>query len=180
MTCIVALKTSTGIIVAGDSAASNEYHSYPTGLSKVFRNDSMIIGYTSSFRMGQILEYKLNIPNHPANMSDLGYLVTHFIDALRECLSDSGFASRVEETERGGSFIMTYRNEIYYIGADYQVNTPKNGIASVGAGYEYALGSLHSTEGLKPIERVTKALNAASYYSPFVRLPFVAFEAPIK
>ena len=131
------------------------------------------MGFTTSFRMGQLLRYRLNPPRrHPAD--DINqYMVVDFINAVRECLKAGGWASKKEETERGGTFLVGYSGQLFTIDSDYQVGQPKDGFAAVGFGEDVALGALFATQGQDdPRERVLTALRAAERFSAGVRGPF--------
>lgn len=109
MTCIVGVETENSVIIAGDLGSSTRNTIDPTRLKKVFlkkypsenENNKMIIGYSSSFRMGQLLEYKLNIPEQEPFTLDLEYLSTVFIDEVRKVLKKGGF-TKIENNEESG------------------------------------------------------------------------------
>ena len=61
---------------------------------KVFRNGDFLMGFTTSFRMGQLLRYKLNPPRRHPDDRVAKYMVVDFIDAVRECLKAGGWASK--------------------------------------------------------------------------------------
>lgn len=143
MTCIIAVKTRYGIVMGGDSMSSDGYSNQRViSFKKVFRKGDMLIGYTTSFRMGQLLEHDLIIPKHPKDKSDIAYLVSDFIPAVRECLRDGGFAKVENNQEEGGQFLIVYHGEIYEVNSDFQVNCFANDFDVIGCGYQYALGAL--------------------------------------
>lgn len=57
MTCIVGLVDGDRVILGGDSAGIAGWHLQLRADEKVFRNGPYAIGFTTSFRMGQILRY---------------------------------------------------------------------------------------------------------------------------
>jgi len=65
MTVIIGIidKKNNKAIIAGDSAATDSWD-YQTKIKhpKVFRNGKFIIGYTHSFRLGDVLRYAFNPP----------------------------------------------------------------------------------------------------------------------
>lgn len=175
MTCIVALKHKGKVYMGGDSAGV-------AGLSVSTRLDhkvhiigkTILMGFTSSFRMGQLLAYSLKIPTHPKNMSTEKYLSTIFIDEIRRCLSDGGFSKNINGSESGGVFLIGYKGRIFNIFSDYQVAENIHPYSAVGCGSDLALGSLYSTNKLlAPNLRLKKALEAASEFSGGVRAPFI-------
>ncbi len=172
MTCIVGLVHEDEVYIGGDSASVGGWVVHETSLPKVFRRGEFIIGYTTSFRMGQILQYNLKIPQKNGG-SDQKFMVTVFAEAVRECLKDYGFAETKDNTESGGQFLVAFNQQLYYIGSDYQVNSYKEGYTAIGAGVEIALGALYAPTILtNPRERVKMALSAAAHHSIMVVPPF--------
>jgi len=90
MTCIVGfVDAKKNVYLGGDSAGVSGLDVTIRKDPKVFKKDEMVIGYTSSFRMGQLLCFKLKIPKQPSKMDDYEYLCTLFVDAVRKCLKDN-------------------------------------------------------------------------------------------
>jgi len=176
MTCIVGIETKDGVIMGGDSGSSNGYDYTATRLKKVFRRGLFLIGYTSSFRMGQILQYRLEVKKKPKDQDDLEYLATIFIDAVRKCLKDGGYKKTENEVEEGGTFLVGYNGKLYYVGSDFQVNSTRNGFDSVGCGKDFAKGALFASVGLPPKKRVKQALKAAGHFSTGVCGPYHIIE----
>jgi len=98
--------------------------------------------------------------------------VTEFVDAVRGCLKDGGWAQRSNDVETGGSFLVAHEGRLFSIQSDYQVGEAVRGYHAIGCGADYALGSLASTEHLPPEERVRKALECAELFNGGVRAPF--------
>ena len=172
MTCIVGIETNNGIVMGGDSAAAYEPQPHLRRDSKkVFERGDVLIGYTSSFRMGQLLQYRLEVPTHAKRYGDLEYLATVFADAVRDCLGVGGFKYVSSEQETGGQFLIGYRSRLYFMDPDFHVNSFRRGYHAVGCGAEYALGSLHNEAELTR-ESVVQALDAAATFSSFVCEPF--------
>ena len=83
MTCIAAyVDKEKNIWMGGDSIAYGNYEYNLISQPKVFLTHNMIIGYTSSFRMGQILQYDFDIPKHSPELTDNRYMVSVFIDKI--------------------------------------------------------------------------------------------------
>ncbi len=181
MTCIVGLEHGGKVWMGGDSAAlhrqtqSLEIRNEP----KVFRIGKMLIGFTSSFRMGQLLEHSLTIPTHPKGKDVTAYLCADFIDSVRKCFERGGFLSRKDGEESGGIFLLGYRKKLYVVYHDFQIGSVACGYNACGGGKDLALGSLHSTAGLveDPKRRVVMALEAASQFSAGVLPPFTIVSA---
>lgn len=171
MTCIVGLSTVEGVLIGADSAAVRGLEVRATSLPKVFRVGKFIIGYTSSFRMGQILQHHLKLKPQ-GEESDMEYMVRSFAESMRTALKDYGYMTVKDSSESGGTFLIGYGGQLYEVDADLQVNQYIDGLASVGCGSSYAMGALHALADLPPEQRVQKALEAAAYFSGGVIPPF--------
>lgn len=174
MTCIVAAVENDGtIFMGGDSAGVGAYYNMIAQVEpKVFRNGEYLMGYTTSFRMGQILEYKFKPPAIPDDKSLTEFMVTDFIDALRECFKDAGWVQIKDNREGGGTFLVGCRGHVFIIADEFNVLRMIGDISAVGCGGDFALGALHATEGRPAYERVKIALEAAQRLSAGVREPF--------
>lgn len=168
MTCIAAIAEKGVVYMGGDSAGVAGLSITIRADEKVFINNGFIFGFTSSFRMGQLLQYKFDPPKQKASQSDMAYMVTDFIDAVRKCFADNGFD---KNGNLGGTFLVGYNGRLYRIDSDYQVGIPSSGYDSVGCGHDLAKGSLFSTKG-KPEDRIKTSLEAAAKFSGGVEAPF--------
>lgn len=140
--------------------------------AKVFALGPYVMGFTSSFRMGQLLRYALD---PPALSGDLDrFMCTTFIDAVRTCLKNGGWARKDSEQEEGGTFLVGVNGRLFVIHDDYQVAESVDGYAAIGSGDEVALGALYATADspVPPCQRLTVALNAAAHHNGGVRGPF--------
>ncbi|MFW6016921.1 MAG: hypothetical protein ACOCRK_10825, partial [bacterium] len=131
-----------------------------------------LMGFTTSFRMGQLLRYKFNPPEHLEYIDTYNYMVTDFIDAVRNCLKDGSFAQKDLEQESRGTFLVGYKGRLFKIYNDYQVEETVDNYNAIGCGEQIALGSLYSTKNTPPRERIKIALEAAERYSTGVNRPF--------
>ena len=176
MTCIVGYldKKTKKVTIGADSAGVAGFDLTIRKDTKVFQNGDFIIGCTSSFRMIQLLRFSFKPPK--VTKSDLyEYMCTDFIDEVRKCFQNGGYLQKYKDgDEKGGSFIVGYKNRLFFIEDDFQVGETLNGIASVGCGAPFALGALHSvsTSEKSAKEKVTIALEAAAFYSAGVAKPF--------
>lgn len=173
MTCIIGLVDDGNVYIGADSAGVAG-----SGLSirsdpKVFIRDDFIMGFTGSFRMGQLLRYNLQVAYRPEITDILEYMVKTFVEAVRRCLKGGGFAEKKDDREKGGTFLVGYQGRLFRIGSDYQVGENKLPFDVVGCGEDIAQGSLYSNGYLKPKERILQALEAAEQFSSGVRRPFL-------
>ena len=171
MTCIAGIQKNNAVYIGGDSMASNFLHTAEIENKKVFKNGDFIFGCTSSFRMLQLLRYKFNPPTQEEE-DDVKYMVTTFVDELRETFDDKGFLQEESDgQERGGRFLVGYKGKLYRVDSDFQIGIRKNKYAAVGSGGSYAEGAIYAMieQGKEnPKEIIRTAISAASKHDPYV------------
>jgi len=172
MTCIAGFVEGSTVWIGGDSAGCSGWDLTVRADQKVFRNGPMLFGFTSSFRMGQLLRYALTIPERTPDTEIDRWMTTTFIDAVRECLKSRGWSEKEKEQEKGGTFLIGYEGRLFRIDEDYQVGIPQDGFEACGCGGQVARGALFATDHLRGEERMLKALTAAERCSAGVRGPF--------
>lgn len=174
MTCIVGVVDTDGSVVIGaDTAGSNDnWYIVNRADGKVWEHDGWGFGFTDSYRMGQLLRYAFTPP--PVTEGPLErYMVVDFIDAVRCCLTDGGFASKENEVEVGGTFLVAHAGRLFKIGSNYQVEESMHGFDATGCGDISAIGALHALPDDMPAEdKVRRALEVAERCSAGVRGPF--------
>lgn len=178
MTCIVGIVEDGKVYIGGDSAGVAGWAVTPRKDVKVFKTGEYLIGFTSSFRMGQLLRFSFAPPARTDGHSDEQHMMTAFVDAARQCFKDGGYLTVEKSVEEGGFFLVGYRGVLYYFAEDFQTGISLRPYEATGSGAAYALGSLHSTEGyqLNPRARIQKALEAATEFCASVRPPFIIEE----
>jgi ATP-dependent protease HslVU (ClpYQ) peptidase subunit len=182
MTCIVGLVDKGKVYIGGDSAGvggSGQYSLKVRNDRKVFRNGDFVMGFTSSFRMGQLLAFAMSPPKPREGDDLMAFMVRDFIGCARQTLKDGGFAKAVNSEESAGTFLVGFRGRLFHITDDYQVGESSQPYDACGCGDQLALGSLFSTPNIiDPRERVLEALAAAEAFSAGVRGPFHMESAP--
>lgn len=181
MTCIVAMVQDGKIFMGGDAGAFDSSIGMIQAVNrpKVFAKSGVygkfILGYTSSFRMGQILEQYFHIPK-PEKSSEYGHLIKDIIPHIKEILQEHNYTEVENNLERGGFFLFGYKKHLYQVNDDFSVLEFTDGYTAIGAGRQYALGAMHASEHLEPLDRIRLALNAAAHFSAAVCEPFTRLE----
>lgn len=177
MTAIAGLVHDGTVHIGGDSAGVGGWRMTVRADTKVFRNGPYVFGFTSSFRMGQLIRWSLLAPAPDGDLDR--FMCTTFIDSVRACLKEGGFAKKNSEQEEGGTFLVGVAGRLFTVHSDYQVGEAVDGYAAVGCGEEPALGALFATAnmGLAADERLELALEAAERFSAGVRAPFAYVSA---
>jgi ATP-dependent protease HslVU (ClpYQ) peptidase subunit len=177
MTCIVAVSDGRRVVVGGDSAATSldPAEIYSLATPKVFRTGRYVVGFTASYRVGQILRYQTEWPDPPEEVDELErFLATRVVENVRRALRAGG-AGRVENgAELGGYFLIAVGGAIFSVGYRYDVGRLIEPYAAIGSGRLPAYGALHATaDSGRPLEdRARAALQAAHAFNPTVREPF--------
>ena len=173
MTCIVGLVDDSRVWMGGDSASANAYEELTLKANpKVFHNKSFLIGSTGSGRLGDLLQYSLDVPEQPERMDVRHFIVTLFIDAVRQCLKKGGYQKKDDEREIGGTFLVGYSGRLFRVCNDFQVVERAIGFDAVGCADIIACGAMYATAEQKPRERILTALQASELFSTGVRGPF--------
>jgi len=181
MTCIVAYKDKGRVYLGCDSISSNGFTKSIMREPKVFKKGKMLIGYTTSFRMGQIIQHDLNVPKHSKGVSIERYIVTRFIPALRKCLGEGGYNKKENERESGGTFIVIYKNRIFKIQDEYSVLETTEQFDACGSGEYAALAALKTMAEITNLDlngkqKVEKALEVTESQVVTVSGPFTILD----
>lgn len=168
------------VLIGGDSAGvRSDLTLRRRSDCKVFTRgdkDEWVFGFTTSFRMGQLLRYSLDLPKFYPGDDLMQFMVTQFMDAVRKCLKDGGASAKEHDRESGCEFLVGFRGELFHIYTDYQVGRPVLDFDATGCAETVALGAMMATAGKPARERLTIAMTAAETYSGGVRAPFTIVE----
>jgi ATP-dependent protease HslVU (ClpYQ) peptidase subunit len=178
MTCIVAITQKNKVWIGADSAGVAGHNLNLHGDTKVFvkKDDAgnpWLFGFTTSFRMGQIIQHILKIPRYNKEKDIHNFLVTKFVPVLSKILAKEKWEKTEKGEAEGGEFIVGLAGKIFVIFSDYQVMMPMEEFASVGSGKNLAMGALYATKNIQdPEKRLLIALEAAESFNSSVRRPF--------
>lgn len=175
MTCIVAVKTKDGVLMGGDSLGSNGYTGTAYRSPKVFRiSPEIVAGYTSSFRMGQLLEHHLT-PPLIGNGDELRYAIRELIPRVRDMFKSHGYAHVLNNEESGGVWLLAIRARLFLVQSDYSVLETLYDYDAVGSGQDFAMGAMYAlqkTRAKNPRAFLKAALDAASEFAVGVAPPY--------
>lgn len=134
--------------MGADSAAANSWESRPTKTSKLIRlstsdGNPILLGYTTSFRFGQILAHHVDAPADSRTDAE-AYLIKDFLPVVRRALSEHGFMEKIREREEGGTALIAYRSRLFRLSGDLGIVESSEKYDAVGAGMYYALGAMHA------------------------------------
>jgi len=175
VTCIIGVLDGGKVYLGGDSCGSDGYTYEDCCHSKVFKVGDFVIGGTTSFRMLDLLEYSLTLPEgQPFAKADMDkFMRTTFVNAVRKCLKEGGFVRFKDSVEQGGTFLIGYKDKIWRMQDDFSVIS-RFDYDAVGCGAQAAMGSLFTTknENMTTHERIEIAMKAAESVLVGVKGPF--------
>lgn len=177
MTCIVGYVKDGNVTIGGDSAGVGGLDVTHRKDPKVFKNGPFIMGFTSSFRMGQLLmSSNFKSPYQKKKQSDYDFMVTSFIDSVKKCFKDGGYSQTYSGgDDRGGTFLVGYKGVLYMVDDDYQVSVSMDNYVAIGCGDGFAKGVLFTVDNeknLEPREKIKLSLEASTHFSGGVRPPY--------
>ncbi len=121
MTCIVGI-ASRGIVYMGaDSAGSDGWAEQVVATPKLFQLGPFLIGYTTSFRMGQLLQHWIKVPGWTPGQDPVDFMVRVFVEEARRVFRERGFAKIEDNREEGGEFLVGFEGRLFNVGPGFQV-----------------------------------------------------------
>ncbi len=161
MSCVIGLVDKKKVYLGSDGVASTEDgDSRPIDAIKIFKRGSYLFGFAGSIRTGQIIQRgRYRLPK----------TIWGWPDIIREQITKKGAMTSQEQAElQTCNFIVGYKNKLYEILADFQLNEiNEKGYTAIGSGSSIAFGSLFTSDGLNftPEQRIYLALNAAAEFA---------------
>jgi len=177
MTCICAISNGETVWMGGDSlGADNRFNCSVRKDKKVFISGEYLIGFTSSFRMGDILKWSFEPPEMDDKEKNIEkFMANTFISSVIRALDDNGYGKTENNQKEGGEFLVGVRGKIFHVHSDYQIGLYQANFDACGCGRDLALGSLYTTHKVGKLsnpKRLEMALEAAQNFSAGVRSPW--------
>jgi len=163
MTCIIGLVENGEVYIGADGASSNGHFIENARIEKVFRNGKYVIAYTSSFRMGQLLQYCISLPDPPEKVT-LKFMVEEFIEIVRDEFKKYGYSKVESNEETGGTFIVGVNNSLFHVYNDYQVGHYQDGFTVDGSGRYFAVGAMEALKDFDPEPRIARSIEIAGKF----------------
>jgi hypothetical protein len=178
MTCIAGIIENTKIFIGAESAGTDSDANLTIRKApKVFRVRDFLIGGAGSFRINQIVEHVFIPPPRPARMNIKRYMVSEFIPELRLTLLNQGALNTIKGTtqEYDGNFLVGYKEHLFLIYDDFDVEEIQEHYHACGCASAYALGALYASGRINagPEERLEQAIQAAVKFSGACRGPII-------
>jgi ATP-dependent protease HslVU (ClpYQ) peptidase subunit len=176
MTCVGGIEDRRTVILGADSAAAAGDEIYTLDLPKVFARGAYLFGYCGSYRIGQILRYRVELPEPPIAGELEPFFIRELIPAIRHAVEKDGAAGpgRAFLGEKT-TILMGCRAQLWCIMSDLTV-VPAGPFAAIGSGRLRAYAALHALQAvaIEPAQRRLKlALEASAAFTSSVRPPWV-------
>lgn len=174
------IETNGDVWLGADSASSGGQAIEIWRTSKVFVRGGIGIAYTWSWRFGQLLHHRLEVPRIPRASDVERWACVEFIDAVRKCLKDGGWLEKEKEREAGGACLLAVRGRLFVMQSDFSMGEVRGRYTAHGCGRDLVYGALHATAHLKwkPKARLLAGLKAAAHFSTGVAGPFRVMKVP--
>lgn len=157
--------------IACDSVGSSYHTKNVYTTPKIFTVGDMLVGFTSSYRMGQILQYQLTLPAATVGQDLDGWLHVGFVDAVRQVLKENGYLHVENNAETSGTFLIVVAGRIFTVQEDMSLLESQDCFEACGSGEDYARATMHCLVGYgveDPALILTEAIETATKYVPSV------------
>jgi len=144
MTCILACIKNKKVHMMGDKQGSNGFiYSNYSKISKVFKNKEFLIGYTTSFRMGQLLQYNWEPPVKSSDDSEEVYLFNKVVTSILNCFKANDFGYKDKANWEGGNFLIGWRGRLFEMQPEMSL-LEHTDFTSVGSGEYHAVAAMNT------------------------------------
>jgi ATP-dependent protease HslVU (ClpYQ) peptidase subunit len=171
MTAIVALELPGKVLLGADSCIIAEDGSRARDEDKLVRGPGWVLGLAGNGLSGDALETG-RMPSYKGEPARK-WLAGKFVRQFRRLLLNVGIKAQGVDT--GICALVALRGAgLWCIDETLSVMQFREPWGAVGCGATYAQGALHAIQGhtFAPKERLTKALEAAAWYSDYVAPPW--------
>jgi ATP-dependent protease HslVU (ClpYQ) peptidase subunit len=161
MTIIVAIADGSKVFMGSDSGSSDKDFITASLTPKIRVNNEYIIGYAGSRGTGQLLHYLEYPVATTENLEQ--FMRFNFVRVAKQACEDLS-TDTSDSDKASADLLVGVHGRVFEISTEDWSVTEYSEIAT-GSGYQYALGSLHTTQGKPARSRVLQAVNSAIYYS---------------
>lgn len=171
LTCCVGIETSDGkVVLATDSFIGGSVEKFTLDRGKLFKIGAVGFAYAGTVRVAQILEQNLTLPKL-TKTTDLHAWTQQLAERARRVLK-SHDALGSNNNYMDGCLLVAVHGKCYAFQQDLSTFRLADGYNAIGAGQDFAAGSLHSTRDMPPSDRASLALGAAAAHCQQVSEPF--------
>ena len=180
MSVVVAIKEGGKVFVGADSqvtrGGTRTTLSNPNNYKiwKVNGTDYCLMAHVGWVRDANVVRTLYIVDDYDVyrDCIDFRYVVKRVVPQITEALTDAKFLKEgyIESTD--SSYLFIYKDRLFCIGSDLSVVEVEDFVA-IGSGANQAIGSLLSTEGESPEERIITAIKASAASDIYVDYPII-------
>jgi hypothetical protein len=163
MTCIVGIVDEGIVYIGGERSIGDDSSILSSPVSKVGMRDQWVYGYSGTIGIGQLMDI-ITLPR--AEGADFKTIKTKIVPALSVAIDNYSREAADHDTQ----WLIGINGRLYELSAsDWGVVEVHH--TAIGAGTQYALGSIYTSICNPPDVRVRMAIEAAITYSPSCQGP---------
>ena len=161
MTLILGAKDRKGRVFIGADKRGSDGHSYIDGQNKLIPQHNYVVGYSGSFRVGQLIRYNEDKFQPVASDADM----FAWVNALRDLLMNHGYSKESgdedEPMHNSVLLILATPQDVYTVDQTYQFYSMTR--YAVGCGWQYGLGHFDAQSASVPMShRIQLAIKGAA------------------
>ena len=167
MSVVVAIKEKGKIYIGADTQVSYGNLKLEAPQCKLFKHhqdENLVVGVVGYARTGVILKYKKELFNDlrvKAGLVNMEYLVNEWYLEILEYFEKQKHVGKDKEC-LPSTIMIAYKDHCFLVDRSGYIEELEEGkYFFIGSGAEVAAGSLNSTKGERPEERIKKAVEAA-------------------
>ena len=182
MSVVVAIKENGKIMMGADSqctkGGTRRSLSNPNNYKiwKVLDSENCLLGHVGLVREANVIRVARDLIPEMAqikNKVDFSFVVKRLVPTMFEELEEYRVIKKGDNPpEFDSSFLFAYKDKLFYISGNGTV-IEIDDYCAIGSGECEAIGSLLSTEGESPEERIKKAIKASAANDIYVDYPIV-------
>lgn len=177
MTCIVALEHEGVAYLGSDSFLGGAFIRDQIDRPKFFqKGERFYIAFAGGLRGAQIVEHDIKFRKPRPDEDEEAFLVTEVSKKLQAKFSKVGAQIKDEGNvaTHDADFLVCINGKVFIIQDDYSVIRSTHGFAAIGAGQDFALGSMATIFHTKqnPKKKILRVLEVSAKLSPQVCAPF--------
>ena len=182
MSVVVAIKENGKIMMGADSqctkGGTRRSLSNPNNYKiwKVLDSENCLLGHVGLVREANVIRVARDLIPEMAqikNKVDFSFVVKRLVPTMFEELEEYRVIKKGDTPpEFDSSFLFAYKDKLFYISGNGTV-IEIDDYCAIGSGECEAIGSLLSTEGESPEERIKKAIKASAANDIYVDYPIV-------
>ena len=182
MSVVVAIKENGKIVMGADSqctkGGTRRSLSNPNNYKiwKVLDSENCLLGHVGLVREANIIRVARGLIPEIAQLKgnvDFSFVVKRLVPTMFEELEDYRIIKKDDSPPHfESSFLFAYKDKLFYISSNGTV-IEIDDYCTIGSGECEAVGSLLSTEGDPPEERIKKAIKASAANDLYVDYPIV-------